>query len=158
MRFRCPIAGQSLFVFFALAAFAMPHSTPVQAADAFPFDQELVLDAKPLRPAKRMPVFTVSENGRATVDLWCRTVVARVQVEGAAIKIETAPLPEALPQYMSEGQCSEARVAADSDFLTALAQVTEWRSQGDGVVLSGTNSVGADLNPPKPLRFRPSSH
>ena len=106
-----------------------------------------------MRPAKRMPVLTVAENGRATVDLWCRTVVARVQVEGAAIKIETAPLPEALPQYMGDGQCNEARVAADNDMLVALAQVTEWQKRGGGVELKSAD--GANL---APLRFRPSSH
>ena len=93
----------------------------------------------------------MSADGRATVDLWCRTVAARMQIDGNAIKIETAPLPEALPQYMSTGQCSEARVAADNDLLLALAQATEWQTKGDGVVLSGP-----DL--PKPMRFRASSH
>ncbi len=153
MRFRRPIAGQCLFVFFALAALAMPAFRSADAANVFPFDQELVLDAQPIRPAKRMPVLTISENGRATVDLWCRTVVARVQVEGAAIKIETAPLPEALPQYMSDGQCNDVRVAADNDMLAALAQVTEWQKRGSGVELKG-----ADGASPAPLRFRPSSH
>lgn len=158
MRFRCPIAGQSFFVFFAMAALAMaalvmPASRSASAANAFPFDQELVLDARPIRPAKRMPVLTVAENGRATVDLWCRTVVARVQVEGAAIRIETAPLPEALPQYMSEGQCNEARVAADNDILAALAQVTEWQKRSGGVELKSADGAMS-----APLRFRPSSH
>jgi META domain len=153
MRFHHPIAGQSLFAFFALATLAMPASLSANAANAFPFDQELVLDAQPMRPAKRMPVLTVSENGRATVDLWCRTVVARVQVEGAAIKIETAPLPESLPQYMSEGQCNEARVAADNDMLAALAQVTEWQKRGSGVELKSAEGASPAL-----LRFRPSSH
>lgn len=153
MRFHRPIEGISLFVFFALAAVALPCSTPAYAASAFPFDQELLLDARPMPPAKRMPVLTISENGRATVDLWCRTVVARVQIDGAAIKIETAPLPEALPQYMSEGQCNDARVGADNDLLAALAQVTQWRQQGGGIELTGAD--GASL---APLRFRPSSH
>lgn len=151
MRFRRPIAGQSIFVCCVLAAVALPVVDRAPAADVFPFDQELVLDAKPMRPAKRMPVLTVAEDGRATVDLWCRTVAARVQLDGAAIKIETAPLPEALPQYMSDGQCNEARVVADNDMLAALAQVTEWQKHGDGVVLNG----GASL---VPLRFRPSDH
>ena len=153
MQFRRSIAGRGLIVCAVLAGFAWQGPLSAGAAGAFPFEQELVLDAAPMPPVKRMPVLTISENGRATVDLWCRTVVARVQIDGEAIKIETAPLPEALPQYMSAGQCSEARVAADNEMLSALAQVTEWRKRGDDVEL--TAAEGASL---APLRFRASSH
>jgi hypothetical protein len=134
-------------VVLALTIVAVAES----AAAEFPFDREMLLDVPPMRPVKRVPIITVSADGRATVDLWCRTVAARVQIADNAVKIETAPLPEALPQYMSSGQCSEARVQADNDMLAALAQVTEWQTKGDGVVLSGP-----DL--PKPMRFRGSSH
>lgn len=153
MDFRRSIAGRGLFVCAVLAAMAWPGPPSAGAAGAFPFEQALVLDARPMPPVKRLPVLTVSENGRATVDLWCRTVVARVQIDGDAIKIETAPLPEALPLYMSAGQCSEARIAADNEMLSALAQVTEWRQRGDGVELKGADGVSL-----APLRFRASSH
>jgi hypothetical protein len=119
-----------------------------QAADPFPYDRELLLEARPIRPAKRMPMLTVSSDGRATIDLWCRSVPALIQVAGPAIRIETAPLPESLPRYMSEGQCNERRLQADNEMLAALAQVTEWRKQGSEVVLAG----------PTVLKFRPSDH
>lgn len=119
-----------------------------RAADAFPYDRVLLLDVAPMRPLKRVPILTVAADGNATVELWCRTVPARVQVADSAIKIETAPLPEALPQYMSAGQCSDARMQADRDTLEALALVTEWRRRGDGVVL-----IGATQMP-----FRASTH
>ena len=122
-----------------------------QATAGFPFDREMLLDVAPMRPLKRVPILTVAADGSATIDLWCRTVAARVEIADSAIRIETAPLPEALPQYMSTGQCSEARVAADSDMLTALTQVTEWQPKGDGVVL-----IGPELT--KPMWFRASSH
>ncbi len=121
------------------------------AAAEFPFDREMMLDIAPMRPLKRVPFISVSADGSATVYLWCRTVAARVELADSAIKIETAPLPEALPLYMSSGQCSEARVAADNDMLTTLSQVTEWQARGDALILSGP-----DL--PKPMRFRASSH
>src|SRR5260221_7163674 len=66
----------------------------------FPFDRELLLDAKPMRPGKRMPVLNVEPNGNARVDLWCKTVTAHVELSDASIKIEPAPLPEALPEMM----------------------------------------------------------
>ena len=131
-----------------LMAVSVLLSGPSHAAEEFPFDRVLLLDVTPMRPLKRVPILTVQENGSATVELWCRTVNARVQISGEAIKIETAPLPEALPQYMSAGQCSDVRVQADNEMLEALTQVTEWRRRGDGVVLIGTTQ----------MPFRASSH
>jgi heat shock protein HslJ len=141
---RRPIAACLLM----MAAALLSSATLARAADEFPFDRVLLLDVAPMKPLKRLPILTVQENGMATVELWCRTVPARVQIAGDAIKIETAPLPEALPQYMSSGQCSDPRVQADNELLEALTQVTEWRRRGDGVVL-----VGATQMP-----FRASSH
>jgi hypothetical protein len=166
MDIKHPVAGRSDFVaFFKVPTAFAKHAGfaacgilavglmiggagRLHAADNFPFDQELVLDAAPMSPAKRMPVLTVAADGRASVDLWCRSVPARVQVADSAIRIETAPLPEGLPQYMSAGQCSEVRMQADNDMLMALSQVTEWRRRGDGI----------ELNGPMPMRFHRSSH
>lgn len=116
-------------------------SVAARAADEFPFDRNLLLDVAPMRPLKRVPFITVASDGSAKVELWCRTVPARVQIADGAITIETAPLPEALPLYMSTGQCSEPRVQADNELLAALAQVTEWRRRGDGVVLVGATQM-----------------
>ena len=119
-----------------------------RAAGEFPFDRELILDARRVGGLKRLPILTVEPNGNAVVDLWCKTVQARVALSGTAIKVEAAPLPEELPSMMVAGQCSPERMQADQDMLAALTQVTEWRWQGGAVVLSG----------PAALRFLPSSH
>lgn len=132
----------------ALLSSVLTGPTSVRAADEFPYDAVLLLDVAPMKPLKRVPILTVQENGSATIELWCRTAEARVQLSDNAIKIEVAPLSEALPQYMSSGQCSDDRVAADNEMLDAITQVTEWRRRGDGVELIG----------PKPMRFRASSH
>ena len=50
------------------------------AAEPFPFGQELLLDAAPMRPGKRMPILTVEANGDSRIDLWCRTVPSRVDI------------------------------------------------------------------------------
>lgn len=113
--------------------------------------QVLVLDAPRIGPLKRVPVMTIEEDGRASIDLWCKTVPALLQVSGAQIRIETAPLPDALPQYMSSGQCSPERMQADIDLLTVLTQATEWQRQGDRISLLGPDGS-------TPLRFRVSSH
>jgi len=135
----------------AAAAICSGVLTSVAAvAQQFPFDQVLVLEAPRIGPLKRVPVMTIEADGRASIDLWCKTVPALLQVGGAQIKIETAPLPEALPLYMSSGQCSPDRMQADVDLLATLTQATDWQRQGDRIVL---NSPGGT-----PLRFRLSSH
>lgn len=122
--------------------------TSVRAASEFPFDRVLLLDVAPMKPLKRVPILNVAENGVATIELWCRTANARVQITGNEIRIDVAPLSESLPQYMSSGQCSDDRVQADNEVLEAVTQATEWRARGDGIELVG----------PKPMRFRASSH
>ncbi len=118
------------------------------AAETFPFDRELLLDAVPMRPGKRMPVLSVEANGNARIDLWCRTVPARVEISDAAIKIEAGPLPEDMPTMQSAGQCTPERVQADEEFLATLTQASGWRWAGDAIVLEG----------PKALKFRASDH
>jgi heat shock protein HslJ len=114
----------------------------------FPFDQELVLDAAPMRPGKRMPILAVAPDGKATIDLWCKSVTAQVELSDTGIKVGPGPLPGALPEIMGTGQCTPERMQADQDLLTAITQVTSWRSQGSTLVLEG----------PKMLKFRPASN
>ena len=139
-------AGRQIFACAALAVIL--SSGLATAADQFPFDQELLLDAAPMRPVKRMPILTVEPNGNAKIDLWCRTVPARVEISDATIKIEAGPLPEDLPAMQSAGQCTPERMQADEEMLAALAQVTGWRREGEGVVLEGSRE----------LKFRASDH
>src|SRR5690348_10172608 len=133
----------ALAAFFVLFACANGF-----AAESFPFGRELILDAAPMRPGKRMPILTVEENGTARIDLWCRTVAAHVEISETAIKIEPTPLPEDLPAMQSVGQCTPERVKADEEMLAAFSQVTSWRSQGDMMVLGGATT----------LRLRGSDH
>jgi hypothetical protein len=118
------------------------------AAEHFPYDRDLLLDAGRLGRVKRVPILNVAANGRATIDLWCRTVPGRVQLSGLSIRIEPGPLPLSLPRYMVEDQCTPDRMQADTDTLVALAQVTGWRRHGDTVMLTGAQT----------LRFRLSDH
>lgn len=117
-------------------------------AEPFPFDQEFLLDAPPMRPGKRMPLLTVEPNGNAKIDLWCRTVSARIEISDTAMNIETGALPEGQPEMMSAGQCTPERMQADEELLAVLSQVSSWRRDGDDIVLEG----------PKTLRFRVSDH
>jgi len=134
------------------AAFAVVLSLSASAAAfaavEFPYDRELILDAARMGRVKRVPMLIVSPNGVATIKLWCKDVAARVEISGPGIRIEAGPLPEAMPLYMSDGQCSPERMQADVDTLATLTQVNTWQSQGGGVVLAGAAT----------LKFRPSDH
>lgn len=143
-----PFPGGSRLVQAALAALALLLPAAATAADEFPFDQELILEARRIGNVKRLPILTVEPNGNAVIDLWCKTVPARVQVSDGAVKIESAPLPEELPSMMVAGQCSPERMQADQDLIAALTQATDWRRQNGAIVIGG----------PTVLRFRASSH
>ena len=147
MIFFCLSAGRLGFMRAVVAALVFT-TTLANAAEQFPYDQELLLDAAPMRPGKRMPMLTVAPNGDAAIQLWCKDVPARVEVTDDAIKIEAAPLPDALPEMMSRDQCTPARLQADADLLAAIAQATAWQKQGSGLVLVG----------PQMLKFRASDH
>ena len=131
-----------------LALLAFLFSGTAAPADQFPFDQELLLDAAPMRPGKRMPILVVEANGHANIDLWCKTASARVDISGSIIKIEPDTLPEGMPEMLSAGQCTPERIKADEKLLADLAQVTAWQLENGGIVLVG----------PTPLKFRPSGH
>ena len=117
-------------------------------AEQFPFDQEFLLDAAPMRPGKRMPTLLVEPNGNAKIDLWCKAVSARVTISDMSMKIEPESLPEELPEMLSAGQCTPERVQADQELLATLTQVTGWQRQNGNIVLLG----------PTELKFRASDH
>jgi hypothetical protein len=136
MSFIRPIAGGR---FFACAAFAAAMIAPAlaQPPDQFPFDQELLLETPPMRPGKRMPSLTVERNGNAVIDLWCKSVPARLEFSDNGMKIETPALPDDLPQMQSNGQCTSPRMAADVALLEKFTQVTSWQREGNSVILAG---------------------
>ena len=97
---------------------------------------------------KRMPILTVETNGDARIDLWCRTVPARVEIADMAMKIEAAPLPGDLPAMQGAGQCTPERIKADEEMLASIVQVKEWRRDGDAILLMG----------PVTMKFRPATN
>lgn len=149
MMFMRPFARRSMMT-AALSLLTLAIGGGAASAQQFPFDQVLVLDAPRIGQVKRVPVLTIGADGRTTVDLWCKTVPALFEVNGTEIRIQTAPLPEALPLYMSSGQCSPERMQADLELLGQLTQASEWQRQGDRVILGALGGT--------PLRFRLSSH
>jgi heat shock protein HslJ len=106
------------------------------AQEDFPFDRELLLDARPMKGSKRLPNLEVEANGAATIELWCNSVQARIVVNGEGVAISAGE--------KTDRQCTPERAQADDQLLEALTQVAGWRWDGENLVLTGA----------KELRFR----
>ena len=111
------------------------------AQSEFPFERELLMDEKPMPGSKRVPILEIRADGRAQVDLWCRSGPAQVTVSGGSVTFTLGPLVE-------QG-CTPERIARDDELAAALAQVTGWRMDEDVIVFAGG---------PTPLQFRLSTH
>jgi heat shock protein HslJ len=112
---------------------------PVMAAE-FPYDREMLLDVKPLPGSKRVPILEIGADGRAQVDFWCKSGVARVGVTGETITFALGPLRE-------EG-CTPDRSERDDAMIAAFSQPMQWRMEDDTLILTGAGE----------LRFRLSTH
>jgi heat shock protein HslJ len=120
----------------ALALALIACAVSAHAQSAFPYDRDMVLDARPMRGGKRVPILSVETGGRAQIDLWCKRGEGQAVVAGETLTI--------IVGEMREEACTPERAQADEDMLAALAGVTGWSLRGDVMTL-----VGA-----KPLRFR----
>jgi len=128
---------RSLAILVAIIASA---STTFAAERSFPFDSELMLDAKPMKGSKRIPVMTIDPNGKAEIDLWCNSVEGQVVVVESTITVMTGT--------KTERQCDAARIRSDDELLAALLQATTWSREGDVLTLRGA----------KTLRFRQATN
>lgn len=138
MSFICLDSGRRFVVCGVLLAALMAQGEGrAQPAEGFPFGQELLLNIAPMRPGKRMPSIAVERNGNAVIDLWCKSVPARVEFAESSMKIETPVLPDDLPQMQSAGQCTPERMAADTTLLEKFSGVTAWQRDGNAIVLDG---------------------
>jgi hypothetical protein len=115
-------------------------AAPALAQTEFPYEQELFLDVKPLPGSKRVPMLEILPDGRAMIDLWCKSGEGRVEVKGDAIKFTIGPLHE---EY-----CTPDRVKLDDELAPVLESMSKWQVEDDVLVLSGATE----------LRYRLSTH
>ena len=99
------------------------------AETEFPFDGELRLDADPMPGSKRVPSMDIAANGAIVLEMWCSRVEGQVIVAADTITVLTG--------QPTDRSCPPTRAAADADLLAALAEVTNWRREGDTVMLTG---------------------
>jgi heat shock protein HslJ len=108
-------------------------ATDVVAGSDFPFGRELLLDTRPMKGSKRIPGLATEANGTATIDLWCNSVQGQLVVAADTITIITGE--------MTTRQCPPDRAQGDEDMLAALNQVTNWRFDGNMLVLTGGQTM-----------------
>ena len=105
----------------------------VAAQSEFPFGRELLLDVKPMKGSKRVPMLDIDDKGLAEIDLWCNSVKGQLVVAGDTITIITGE--------KTARTCPPERAQADDDVLGALNEMTNWRREGDVLVLTGTRTM-----------------
>jgi heat shock protein HslJ len=115
-------------------------ATSYAAERSFPFDSELLLDAKPMKGSKRIPVLTIGPNGKVEIDLWCNSVEGQIVVADSTITVMTGA--------KTERPCDPARSRGDEELLEALLQATSWTRDGNMLTLRGA----------KTLRFRQATN
>jgi heat shock protein HslJ len=123
-----------------LVVIAVMLAATIALAVEFPFERELLLEAKPLPGSKRVPMLEITRDGRAIIDLWCRNGEGRVKIEDDMIEFTLGAMRE-------EG-CTPERTQRDEALAAALGKVMNWSMEDDVLVLSG----------PTELRFTLSSH
>jgi heat shock protein HslJ len=116
---------------------ALLFAPAAQAQYAFPYDRDLVLDARPMRGGKRIPILSVSADGQAQIDLWCKRGQGQAVIAGDTITI--------IIGTMQDEPCTAERQQADEQIIAALSAVTNWSFGGDVVTLTGGGAM---------LRFR----
>jgi heat shock protein HslJ len=113
-------------------------SAAVAAEHGFPYDGILMLEAKPMKGSKRVPILQVESKGGTSIDLWCNTVPAQLVVVDNTITI--------ILGSPTAKQCDPDRMQADEDLLAALQQVASWRRQDDLLVLQGEKTLRFHLS------------
>ena len=113
----------------ALVLLAIGSASLLQAQAEFPYDRDLVLDARPMRGGKRVPVLAIEPGGLAQIDLWCKRGQGQAVIAGDTITIVVGA--------MNAEPCSPERAQADEELIAALSQVTNWSQRGDVVTLTG---------------------
>jgi heat shock protein HslJ len=118
----------------ALAVCVLGGIVTADAAErGFPYNNELMMDAKPMRGSKRVPMLVIGAKGETKIEGWCNVTEAQLVVAGDTLTILTGA--------STEQQCPAERMRADQDLMAVLMEITHWRREGDVLTLRGTKTV-----------------
>jgi heat shock protein HslJ len=123
---------------FAAAVVIVGLAPAVAAERGFPYDQELMLDARPMKGSKRVPLLEIGPTGEASVDMWCNTVKVQLVVASDTVTVVTGT--------KTDRQCTPDRMRGDDDLLAALEQTTNWQRDGDLLTLRGARTMRFGLS------------
>lgn len=110
------------------------------AASEFPFGAEMTLEARPQPGSKKIPTLEIDDNGRAQLDLWCKSGKGQFSVANDTVIF--------VPGAMEDRGCTPERAQLDDALLNALGAAATWKRQGDFVSFIGATT----------LRFRISTN
>jgi heat shock protein HslJ len=127
--------GEVARLVFGAVLFGVVAQSAIAQAE-FPYERDLVFDARPMRGGKRVPILSIDSTGRAQIDLWCKRGQGEAVIAGDSITI--------LVGAMREESCTPERAQADEEMIEALGGITSWSVRGDIMTLAGA----------KALRFR----
>ena len=133
--------GSVKLVVAGLAAALIVSYAQVRAAfadEGFPFGMEMTLDALPQPGSKRIPDLDIGDTGETVLELWCKGGKGQFSVAGSSIVFIAGP--------MQERSCAPDRAQADDELLAALSATTNWKRQGDAIVLVGPKTLRFHLN------------
>src|SRR6267378_3561536 len=117
-------------VFVAFVACLAAGMVTVDAAErGFPYSSELIMDAKPMRGSKRVPMLVIGAKGETRIEGWCNNVEAQLVVAADTLTILTGA--------STEQQCPADRMRADEELMAVLIEITHWRRDGDVLTLRG---------------------
>src|SRR5689334_2698497 len=116
------VCGAALLLFAVAPGLA---GQVANAAESFPYNEELLLDARPMKGSKRVPMLDIRADGAVLIDLWCNSVEGQIVVADDTITILTGA--------KTDRPCTPERERGDQDVLSALEQVTNWRRDGDSL-------------------------
>jgi len=118
----------------AFAACVFGGAASADAAErGFPYNSELIMDAKPMRGSKRVPMLVIGAQGETTIEGWCNNVKAQLVVAADTVTILTGPT--------TEQQCPAERMRADEELMAVLMEITHWRREGDVLTLRGAKTI-----------------
>jgi len=92
-----------------------------------------LLDAKPMKGSKRVPMIGIGPNGEAAIELWCNSIEGQIVVVESTISV--------MAGTRTQRQCDAARMRGDDDLLAALLQATTWTRAGDVITLHGARTL-----------------
>ena len=129
------LSGSVLFASLLAITGSAPGTGSIgfAAEKGFPYEQELLLDARPMKGSKHVPSLDIAENGLAEIELWCGSVKGQMVVAGDTITILTGE--------KTERSCTPERMRGDEEVLSALTEATTWRREGDILVLMGARTL-----------------